>query len=472
MKGTNYDGSYFANKGTCRSEGESMFSVGNLVAFKYAHYCSPDGRQISRGMKPTTSSYLLQDEIILEEYDNTVSDKFGSGSYDVKNIVELPDVFWHEYMTSIDYKTFLLQILEHDQNVFIDNFIVGDISEVRNHPGKFLHIYEIPEGYRGCQKKNFSETVKDINSVKRKVDQREEDARKAGWRGVPLIFGISTRGGYYAPSASFGDYKIKPQHEHDDSHTKLDELVISPSVPEGNIYFYIGYYPVVVNIKNGEYPRMNLLTDSSWCNNQNWWYTKIFSTTIQPGWLSMNGEDLYESTRQTVLENRLEQVTARNAKFAEAKAKALEAGITENQVGQVIKLAGKGRVIAMINLAARMAAEQKNGIELVLQILSDLRGKNPTVIESYAFLVANAAKIKLSSAKKAAKKAYAWSYLQSLIPGYGVGYFDDAIEALNLALENKVPFKNSNLETFGGENSESDLSVKLREAGLADGLAE
>ena len=111
MKGITWNGSHFAEKGTSRSEGTNMFSVGGLVAFSYKHYCSPDGRSHSSGCCPATTSYLLQEEVVLEEYDRTISSRYGSGKNDIKKIVVLIDRFWHGYDTQVSYKTFLLQMV-------------------------------------------------------------------------------------------------------------------------------------------------------------------------------------------------------------------------------------------------------------------------------------------------------------------------------------------------------------------------
>lgn len=302
---------------------------------------------------------------------------------------------------------------------------------------------------------------------KAKEIRLDREARTSWREGEAFSFGITTRGGWYKPSAGVGLGKIVPQHEHDSSRTQLGTMKIMPGVPYGSYQFYIWGYPVSLTLERGQEPYLSLRASSSWCNSQSWWLDHHDSTNIKPGWIFVEGEDVYKSTIQEINEKKAEKLAVRNTKFAEAKAKALEAGIAENQIGQIIKLAGKGKVIVMIYLAARMVAEQKHNMDFVLRVFADLQGKNSAVIENYSHLIAHAKEIKLSLAKKAAERAGAWSYLRSLIPGYGTGYFDDAMEALKLALTNKVPFKNGNTETFGGENSESDLAIKLREAGLA-----
>jgi hypothetical protein len=294
----------------------------------------------------------------------------------------------------------------------------------------------------------------------------DREARTSWREGEAFSFGITTRGGWYKPSSGVGLRKIVPQHEHDDSRTQLGTIKIIPGVPYGSYQFYVWGYPVSLTLERGKEPYLSLCASSSWCNSQSWWLDHHDSTNIERGWFFVDDKDVYESTIQKIKEKKAEKLAVRNTKFVEAKADALEAGFTETQVSQIIKLASKGQVISMLSMAKVLAGQE--GVEFVMWVISDphMRGKSPVVIENYSFLLARASSIKLSSAKKAAKMASAWSYLRALIPGYGTGYFQDAMEALNLALANKVPFKNGNIETFGGENIESDFSIKLREAGL------
>jgi len=428
MKGTNYNGSHFANKGTSRSEGESMFSVGNVVAFSYSHYCSPDGRSSSRGCCPTTSGYLLQEEIILEEYDNTTSDHYGSGDYDTRKIVELNDVFWHEYSTQIRYNTFLLQVLETDKNVFTDGFIVGDIAEVRNHQGKFLHIYEIHEGYRGCKSETFEATVEKINLQKKQEDEATNRAINQNYRGVELNFGITTRGGWYKPSADFGTYQIGRAHEYDDSRTTLGKIKIMPPVPDGSHQLYIWGYPVSLYLQKGQQPSISVCALSSWCNSQSWWYDELDSTTIQKGWIFVDGEDVFEKTIETVNENRSKKVAARKTKFDE-----LSKVVTEKYGEEVLKLVlrKKGSVLAILKVLSESSVQ----VELAeLKKIFGLTGSAPVIANLMACV---AGEVDIFKAAKVADKAYAWAYLNNALPGVGfTGYFDDAKAALEIYSKN------------------------------------
>ena len=423
MKGTTHNGSHFANKGTSRSEGESMFSVGNLVAFSYYHYCSPDGRSRSRGLCPTMGDYLLQEEITLKEYNNTTSNQYGSGNYDIRKIVELSDVFWHKYSTQIRYKTFLLQILESDKNVFTDGFIAGDIAEVRNHQGKFLHIYEIPEGYRECKAVTFDATVKAINLQKKQEDDLEAKKVASRYRGIDLVFGITTRGGYYASSASFGQYTYQVAHEYDSSGRAHYKMKIMPCVPNGYYQFYLGSTPMSLNVTDGE-PSIDTMTDTHWANSQSWRYSEITEVNIKKGWIFVDGQDVYEATKKTVDEMQAEKRTARKEKFEN-----ISETVTEKYGEEILKLATKkkGQVLATLSV---LANSQSDVSEADVKRILKIGGDSATIGNLLAIVAAGVNPYK---AAKVAEKAYAWAYLNNAFPSVEfTGYFDDAKEALEI----------------------------------------
>lgn len=429
MKGTSWNGSHFANKGTSRSEGEEMFSVGNLVAYKYSHYCSPDGRSSASGVFPTTKGYLLQEEITLEEYDNTTSDRYGSGDYDVRKVVDLPDMFWHVYYPNsyTTPKRFLLQISNSDQqNVFTNSFIFGDIAEVRNHQGKFLHIYEIPEGYRECKAESFTETVEKINLQKKQEDSFEAEKVAKRYRGVELIFGI-TASGWYASRASFGKHSVQLAHEYDSTSRNHYKLVIMPCVPDGSYQFYIGGTPMSLYLQDGREPSIDTLTDTHWANSQNWKYCEIQTLSIEKGWILIDGEDVYENTKKTVDELQAAQKNARKSKFEE-----LSKAVTEKYGEEVVKTVSRKKGAVLGILKALGESQVQANIEDVLKALklSDI----PGVVGNLIALAAVGADT--FHAAKIAAKARAWKYLYDNFEEVAfTGYFDEAKEALVLYAE-------------------------------------
>lgn len=427
MKGTSYNGSHFANKGTSRSSGEEMFSVGGVVAFRYDHYCSPDGRSHSSGCCPSTKNYLLQEEILLEEYNNTESDRYGSGDYDVKKIVELPDVFWHEYSTQLVWKTFLLGVLDINKNVFLNECLSGDITEVRNHPGKFLHIYEIPEGYRGCKKETFTETVDAINQQKKQEDNRQNQLISDNFRGHELIFGI-TASGWYASRASFGKYSVQLAHEYDSTRRNHYKIVIMPCVPNGDYSFYVQGIPMSLHLREGQEPSIDTFTQTHWANSQSWKYCEIQTLSIEKGWIFVEGEDVFCNTKKRIEDREAERKSARSSKFQE-----LSKAVAEKHGEEVLKLAlrKKGSVLSILKTLSESSAQ----VEFAdFKKVLELSNSAPVIAN---LIVCIAGKVDVYKATKVAEKAYAWAYLHSALPGIGfTGHFDDASKALEIYSKN------------------------------------
>lgn len=168
MKGIKWNGDYFAEKGMCSSDSKEMFSVGGLVAFQTEYHSSPDGRQHHSGCDLSSASYFLQEEITLEEFDKTEVSRFNSGSYDIQTVIELKDVFCHEKSSSsYGTKQFLCSILDHNNFLLPKEIASARIEEVRNHPGKFLHIYLVGDGPFKIaeQAASFEDAVASINNT-------------------------------------------------------------------------------------------------------------------------------------------------------------------------------------------------------------------------------------------------------------------------------------------------------------------
>jgi len=426
VKGTAYNGSHFTRKGTSRAEGISMFSVNNVVAFSYKSFCSPDGRSYSRGICPTTTDYLLQEDIVLEEYDNTVSNRYGSGNYDTKKIVELSDVFWHEYSTQNARNIFLLQVLDSNKNIFADAFIEGDIAEVRNHRGKFLHIYKIPERYFINRVISFEETVKAINLKKKQEDSFEEEKELNRYRSIDLIFGI-TSSGWYASSASFGDHSVELQHEHDNTKRSHYTLRIADCVPKGRYEFYLlNGTPISLHVSDGE-PIIDTMTDTHWANSQSWKYSKITELTFNEGWFTVDGVDVYLPTKEKIEEESASIKSARMSRFED-----LSVPVREKYGEEVLKIVTKkkGSVLAMLDVLSKNPFAISNNEMKKAINFSD----TADLLENLLAIIA--AEVEPTKAAKVAEKGYAWAYLHNALPEIEfTGRFDDAHTALQIYSE-------------------------------------
>lgn len=413
MKGTSYNGSHFANKGTSRSEGVSMFSVNNLVAFQYGHFCSPDGRSRSRGLIPTPNDYLLQEEITLEEYDNTTSDRYGSGNYDCKNIVEIEDLFWHSYSSSgRGDACFLLQVLDSPEELF-PGLIKGSISEVRNHSGKYLHIYSIPERFWECEKQTFLETVQAINEKWFLETAYTNKVVANNFRDVELYLEISASG-WYKPSVSLDLLKTD------------NSIIVTKEVTDGYYNFYAIGYPFSIQVSEGM-PWLSIKASSSWCNSQKWWFDQIEEINIQPGWIMVNGQDVYQGTVNAIKAHLQEKKDARAKKFA-----TLSQRVAERYGEQTLKavLKNKGSVLSILKALVDGPLVSPENLETILNVSGDAM-----VISNLLILVD--AKIDPIRVGKIAGKAQAWAYVRKSLPGVNfLGHFDEAVSAITLYAEN------------------------------------
>jgi hypothetical protein len=180
MKGVIWNGNTIANKGSTTSRGRGMFSVDGLIAFQTSSHCSPDGNDSSYGCDPTISKYLLQEEIELCEFDNTLVNQYGSGSVDRHKIVELNNLFCHSSCGN-KVEDFLFAICD-DAEPRLSNGVAKAtrIEEVRDNPGKFLHVYQVgSSAYRSAKDcSSFEESVKKINDLNTEMQDNIQELEK------------------------------------------------------------------------------------------------------------------------------------------------------------------------------------------------------------------------------------------------------------------------------------------------------
>lgn len=439
MKGTRWNGDATITKGMGSSRGKSMFSVGDLVAFETSSYCSPDGRQHSRGdFNP--SKYLLQEEIELVEFDNSTYPGQGwpVGSMDEQVIYEMPDKFWHIFENQLRKNVFLLQILEKKENIF--ESIEGKISEVRNHSGKFLHIYEIPERFWACKGETFEETYSNILSQMFSEGAYETLLQMQEYRGLEMTFGV-TSSGYYQPTISWGEHTPGLAHEYDSTRRTHHKIKVMPCVPNGTHSFYAGVgYPMSITFREGKKPSLGVDTSCHWANSQNWRVNHLQSVAIQKGWIFVDGKDVYDETLEVVSKLLAEQKAERAKKFSELSERVL------NSYGQkVLEAVSKKRKVVLKTLAV-LAEREGDKEEDVLKALSLTDDS-----EILANLLALAkASVSTGYAGRVADKAYAWAYLSSSLPKVSFyGNFDSASAALSLYAEMWNPSEDSGKNTLG-----------------------
>lgn len=435
MKGTKWNGDATITKGCGSSDREFLISVGNLIAYQVREYSSPDGRSYSHGRIPDRN-YFLQEEIVLEEWDDSTFPGPGVGpvgSMNKKQIVEIDDLFFIEYSTQKVWKTFLVSVLETDQNVLGDSFS-RDISEVRNHPGKFLHIYEIPKGYRKCKKENFADTVSAINLQK----MQEEEAEKiiAGFESGNEVDADRLRDAYIKASQSVcddWDFLFLAQKAG-------IEIAIEVAKANERSAMYALLSWKEAKITDEDVRNLESKIDSCYCTDyyvkRSGWEMGLYLA----GEWSNNGRHFTLKNlkpdaiaRHLALENEISLLRKeRNKK----KFKELSKTVLEKHGEEVFKiiLRKKGSILKFLKMLSESSAQVKlQDLEKILQVTN-----NVSVIENLIVLVTE--QVDTFKAAKVAEKGYAWAYLLNAFPGVEFkGYFDSARLALELYSKNWGP---------------------------------
>lgn len=464
MKGTIWNGDATITKGCGSSRGEEYFSVGNLVAFLVSEYSSPDGRQFSHGCIPTHGGYLLQEEIPLEEYNNsTFPGEPGVGpvgGMDRREIVEIPDDFWHWHCRPGVERTFLLGVLDTSENVFLKGFIHGDIAEVRNHPGKFLHIYEIPRGYRKCKSETFADTVSAINLQKEQEDEGTEiisraeagevvDPQKLKEAHIRASQWVVSAGEYLSLAETAGLDIAIAVAEANDHPEKLATLQSwkDAGVTNGDLgsldcvkssYDYNHHYYVK---RSGWREGVQIAAES---------YGLECVRTLSL--CSLSPERLQQHITAEGEAERLRK-EARKAEFDE-----ISKTVTEKYGEEIFKIAlkKKGQVLAVLTTLANSQSELEFAdIKKILQVAG-----SSAEISNLISIVS--AEILPGQAEKVAKKAYAWAYLYDAFPSVAFsGYFDDARSALEKYSKIWEPKVSKATFSLGDFDSLRELREKL-----------
>ena len=527
MKGIKWNGDYFAEKGMCSSDSKSMFSVGGLVAFQTNNSCSPDGRQHCSGVDLSSASYLLQEEITLEEFDKTEASKYNSGSYDIQTIIELRDRFTHEKCSSsYGTKQFLCSILEHENSV-IPKEIASSIriEEVRNHPGKFLHVYLVGDGPFGLAEKagSFEEAVTSIidtfDSLRIEMEYLEKTAyekhalgMKFTEEGIRLAV-LRAKKSYGADSywssshkngkvtqleallpnvhglnnntviavVSKGAYYSKPDYDFVDSDNRIPILYLGS---DDNFGHPVRDCDLIIKkiVK-----KVQLGDGRTYCGSFN--SSTLIDVFEKEGVLNYNS-NLYSSwcdsqnwkesvhdytfTRfeiESGLEGEMaeynnranEQKKARNAKFNDLSHKII-ARFGEDVLKQILQ--EKGSVLILMSVISEKPDITKEEIKLALEAG---HGKSAEILEVLIKVVAD--RPDQHKVRKVVSKADAWAYLSNAKLDYRggkKGYFDDTVAALQIYCTMKL----SDIKNIDGCNgklvasteakkSESDFAILL-----------
>jgi hypothetical protein len=477
MKGTCWNGDTIATKGTSASEGRGMFSVENLIAFQTHGYCSPDGSHHSSGCNLISAPYLLQDEIQLEEFDRTHTNKYGSGSCDKQEIINLRDRFCHEWednWTHPYWLKFLCTVLDDNKPRLPRELCPQPrIEEVRNNPTKFLHIYPVdkPVYEIAESSSSFEEAIEKIsdlfNTSKNRIEELEKiagekreklgvkfteegieakalEAEKASKRDAEeirqlkeyidalnnnLAIAMLWKAPYYSRPGNNqirGDESVKApyrgEYAGDNVGTVRAEKLLIYRIAKKvktSVGVYCGSFRAsgVVDVfeEDGEITyRLNRY--ESWCNSQQWHEQPRYDI------IRFEIESGEEGSMKEYNDEKKKRATDREEKF-----KNLSQIVSEKYGEKILSLAlqKKGKILATLQALTDFDSDA-NSAEKALKASSE-----PNVLRNlFAIISMNMDKQRI---RKISEKAFAWAYLQDAIPEISFsGHFDQAMEALNL----------------------------------------
>lgn len=248
-------------------------------------------------------------------------------------------------------------------------------------------------------------------------------------RGINLVFGI-TASGWYASRASFGEYKITPQHEHDCTKRTHYDLLVAPCVPNGIFQFYLpDGIPMNLGLHEGKEITISPSTYTRWNNNQKWYYQEIKELNIKKGWIFIDGKDVFENTEKIINELKMKHKASRSVIFEE-----LSRSVTKKYGEEVVKLVlqKKGSVLSILKMLNEGETEQLEFADM----------KKIFSVSSDASIIANLMicikyRISVFKATKVVEKAFAWEYLYNNFPEIVfIGRFSEAMMALKLYCDN------------------------------------
>lgn len=455
--------SYFATKGTCRSDKSQTYSVQDLVTIETSHYCSPDWRSYWNSIDKI--NLFPNEEDSPEEFDNTSSDNYGSGQYDYLSYdKENKKIFYYSTWNQLSSQ-------DHYFWVSPDSTVLFPwIETVQECNGWYFHhiILDNQSDYKYVDKKSIQETINALFNQKKEMEKLEEYREKYGDMWLELSW-TEYSNWYYEPSVYMWDKHWTPAHEYSNERWSTNKLLVKFWKPWDYINFYrrSKRYSIVID-ENMEVEILNH-TSCRWNNNQDWWYEEMNSSSIQPWQIFINGEDVYENTKSRISEKQTEVKEKRKNKFAELESKLVnEYKFTESELQDLCKYAWKWNVIRFLSTIKSMIETSDIQKNEIFDAMLDIKYPGEMVFRNYILIKRNAENFKYEDVKRIVDKWYARSYITNTIKWINrVWNFDDAIGALRLVLEIWLFRKNNLVYSTKISKSEiSDLGQKLIDAGL------
>lgn len=456
------DSSYFASKGTCRSESSRLYSIQDLVTIETSHYCSPDWRSYWNSIDKI--NLFPNEKDFPEEFDNTSSDNYWSGQYDYLTYdKENKKIFYYSTGNQLASK-------DHYFWVSPDSTILFPwIETVQECNWWYFHhiIIDNQSGYKYVDKNSIQETINALFDQKKEMEKLKEYRERYGdiWLELPWTEYSSW---YYEPSVYMWDKHWAPAHEYSDERWFTNKLLVKFWKPWDCINFYRWGKRYSVTIDENKEVEILNHTSCRWNNNQDRWYDELWESNIQWWQIFINGEDVYDSTMSRISEKQKESKESRKNKFLELKSKLTdEYKFSESEFQDLCKYAWKWNVIKFLLTIKSM--HEWSGIKNqdILDVIMEIKYPGEMIFRNYVLIKKNAKKFTQSDVKRVVEKGYARKYLTDNLPWiWFIWYFEDVIWALKLAL-GKWLFRNDNfVYVTKSESTISDLWQALINAGV------
>lgn len=463
------DNSYFATKGTCRSDRSRMYSIQDLVTIETSSYCSPDGRDYWSSIDKI--NLFPSEDDLPEEYDDTTSDRYGSGQYDYLSYDKENKRIW-SFSTGNN-----LASQDHYFWVSPDSTILFPwIETVEPCNGWYFHhiIIDNKSDYKYVDAKSIQETINALFDQKREMEKLaeyreklEEYRKKYGDIWLELEWEESWW--YHQPRVYILDKYLSPIHEHSKEMTDKNLLLVKFGKPWDSINFFWWWFRYTVYIHDDK-------TISIWNNSssihddRNWWYVNVYDSTIQPWQIFINGEDVYENTKSTLIYEQKQREEGRKNQFTWLKDKLIdEYNFTESEFRAVCKYAWKWNILSFLSIVTSILEKNNITKDEIFNAMKEI--KNPVnwdIFQNYILIKRVAKNFRYEDVKRVVDKGYAWSYITDTIKWINRFWnFDDAIAALKLAIDGELFRKGSLVYTSKTkENTISDLWQALIDAGV------
>lgn len=459
------DNSYFATKGTCRSDSSRMYSIQDLVTIETSSYCSPDGRDYWSSIYKI--NLFPSEDDLPEEYDDTTRNQYGSWQYDYLSYDKENKRIW-SFSTGNN-----LASQDHYFWVSPDSTILFPwVETVEECNGWYFHhiILDNQSDYKYVDKKSIQETINALFDQKREKEKLEK-YRETNWDiWLELPWTIYSTW-WYQPRTYMWDKHWVPMHEHSDERWNTNTILVKfwNSWDCINFYWWWAWYSVYID----ESKRLDLdiKTSSSWCNNQHWRYDEMDSSNIQPWQIFINGKDVYEGTMQKIDNIKQGRIDSRKSKFHDLKNLFINTySFTESEFKSICKYAWKWKILSFLSTIESMMKSWDMKKEEILSAMVDIEYPGDMVFWNYILTKRRANKYRYEDVKRVVDKWYARAYIANSLKWMSFEwYFDDAIAALKLAL-NKWLFRKGDLiyTSKTQENTISDLWQALVDAGVVE----